>query len=42
VAALEQVASDPARHGAAALAIAREFFDAQIVLGRLLRDAGAA
>jgi len=42
VAALEQVASDPARHGAAALAIAREYFDAEIVLARLLRDVGAA
>ena len=40
VAALQEVASDPARHGAAALAIAREFFDAEIVLARLLRDAG--
>jgi hypothetical protein len=41
VAALQEVAGDPARHGAAALAIAREFFDAEIVLGRLLQDAGA-
>ena len=41
VAALQEVASDPGRHGAAALAIAREFFDAEVVLARLLRDAGA-
>ncbi|UTI66647.1 glycosyltransferase [Paraconexibacter antarcticus] len=40
VAALEDVAGDPARHGAAALAIAREYFDAGVVLGRLLQDAG--
>ncbi len=40
VAALEDVAGDPARHGAAALTIAREYFDAGIVLGRLLQDAG--
>ena len=42
VAALQDVASDPARHGAAALAIAREFFDAETVLARMLRDAGAS
>jgi hypothetical protein len=41
VAALREVASDPARHGAAALAIAREYFDAETVLTRLLHDAGA-
>jgi hypothetical protein len=40
VAALEDVAGDPVRHGAAALAIAREYFDAGVVLGRLLQDAG--
>jgi hypothetical protein len=41
VAALEEVASDPVRHGARALEIAREFFDAQVVLARLLDEAGA-
>ncbi len=41
VAALEEVASDPARHGAAALQIAQGFFDAHAVLSRLLHDAGA-
>ena len=41
VAALERVAADPARHGRAALEIAREHFDAATVLARLLRDAGA-
>lgn len=41
VAALREVASDPLRHGAAALMIAREHFDAETVLARLLRDAGA-
>ncbi len=40
LAALEDVASDRARHGAAALEIAREHFDADRVLARLLRDAG--
>lgn len=40
VAALQEVAADPARHGTAALAIAREFFDAEVVLAKLLRDAG--
>ncbi|MGI8802297.1 MAG: hypothetical protein ACR2KV_09015 [Solirubrobacteraceae bacterium] len=40
-AALAEVASDPARHGGAALAIAREHFDAETVLARLLADAGA-
>jgi hypothetical protein len=42
VAALQDVASDPARHGAAALEIAHGYFDAEIVLARLLCDAGAA
>ncbi|MBA3341771.1 MAG: glycosyltransferase family 1 protein [Gemmatimonadaceae bacterium] len=36
VAGLEEVASDPARHGESARAIAEEFFDAQHVLGDLL------
>ncbi len=40
VAALQDVAADPARHGRVALAIAREFFDAEVVLAKLLRDAG--
>jgi len=40
VAALDEVAADPARHEAAALAIAREFLDAETVLARLLQDAG--
>jgi hypothetical protein len=41
VAALQEVASDPARHGAAALAIATEFFDSGAVLKRLLHGVGA-
>lgn len=40
VAALEDVAGDPERHSRAALEIAREYFDAEVVLGRLLQDAG--
>lgn len=40
VAALQEVAGDPERHARAALAIAREHFDAESVLARLLRDAG--
>ncbi|MEA2305396.1 MAG: hypothetical protein QOH43_2676, partial [Solirubrobacteraceae bacterium] len=38
VAAVEAVAADPARHGRAALEIAREHFDAERVLGGLLED----
>jgi len=41
VAALREVAGDPACHASAALAIARQHFDAATVLSRLLRDAGA-
>lgn len=40
VAALQEIAADPVRHGKAALAIAREHFDAEVVLAKLLRDAG--
>ncbi|GAC1436865.1 MAG: hypothetical protein NVSMB51_09140 [Solirubrobacteraceae bacterium] len=40
VAAIQEVASDPRRHRSAALAIAREHFEAEAVLARLLRDAG--
>jgi hypothetical protein len=40
VAALEDVAASPARHAAAAREVARAF-DAQAVLARLLREAGA-
>ena len=36
VAAVEAVRGDPARHGAAARALAEEHFDSDIVLGRLL------
>ncbi len=36
VAAVEAIRSDPARHGAAARALAAEHFDSDIVLGRLL------
>ena len=42
VAAIEQIASDPAAHGRAALDIAREYFDAERVLGQLLTDVGVA
>lgn len=41
VTALEEVASDPTRHGAAALEIAREHFDSATVLTRLLQATGA-
>jgi len=41
VRALQEVAADPARHGEAALEIAREYFDSDVVLAKLLRDAGA-
>ena len=40
VGAIEQVSADPARHGRAALEIAREFFSHEVVLGRLLSDLG--
>jgi hypothetical protein len=40
VQALQEVAADPRRHGRAALAIAREYFDSDVVLAKLLRDAG--
>lgn len=39
-AAIEAIASDYKRHSAAALEIAREYFDAQRVLGRLLAEIG--
>ncbi|HEV2775954.1 MAG TPA: glycosyltransferase family 2 protein, partial [Solirubrobacteraceae bacterium] len=42
VAAIEQIASDPVGAGRAAAAIAREHFDAERVLGRLLSDMGVA
>ena len=38
--AVEQVSADPARHGRAALEIAREYFSHEVVLGRLLSDLG--
>jgi len=41
VAALRDVASDPERHGRAALQIAQEHFRAETVLARLLDEAGA-
>jgi hypothetical protein len=40
VAALDAIAADPAGHARAAAEIGAEFFDAERVLGRLLRDAG--
>lgn len=40
LAAIEAIAQDYARHSAAALEIAREYFDAERVLGELLRRAG--
>jgi hypothetical protein len=40
VAAVDAINADYARHSAAAAAIAREFFDAGVVLGRLLGDVG--
>jgi glycosyltransferase involved in cell wall biosynthesis len=40
-AAVEAVASDPARHSRAAAEIASEYFDAKRVLGRLVDDLGA-
>lgn len=42
VAAIEQIASDPVAAGRAAAEIAREHFDAERVLGRLLTDMGVA
>ena len=39
-AAVDAIASDPVRHSRAAADIAREYFDAQRVLGRLLDDLG--
>jgi hypothetical protein len=39
-AAVERVAADPKRHGSAALEIAREHFDAERVLGRLVSEVG--
>ncbi|MDQ3090159.1 MAG: glycosyltransferase [Actinomycetota bacterium] len=39
-AAIEAIESDPARHGRAAAEIAREHFDADVVLRRLLADVG--
>ena len=41
-AAIEAIESDPARHRRAAAAIAREYFDADVVLSRLLTEAGLA
>ena len=40
--AVARIASAPDRHGAAAAAVAREHFDHEIVLGRLLAGCGAA
>ena len=40
VAALQEVAGHRHRHGRAALEIAREYFDSDVVLARLLADAG--
>lgn len=40
VAAVEAVAADPGRHGRAATDIAREYFDSDAVLGRLLTEVG--
>lgn len=40
VAAVEAVSADPDRHGKAAADVAREYFDAGAVLGRLLDDVG--
>ena len=39
-AAVEAIASDPVRHSRAAADIAREYFDAERVLGRLMDDLG--
>jgi glycosyltransferase involved in cell wall biosynthesis len=41
VAAVDEVASDPARHAKAAAEIGREYFDARIVLRQLLEDVDA-
>lgn len=41
LAALQEVVSDPARHAKAAREIAEEHFDSDVVLSRLLDDAGA-
>jgi hypothetical protein len=40
VAALQDVAADPVRHGQTALDIAREYFDSDVVLAKLLAGAG--
>jgi hypothetical protein len=40
--AVDAINADYARHSAAAAAIAREYFDARVVLGRLLADVGLA
>lgn len=40
--AVAHVAAEPARHAGAAAAIAREYFDHEVVLGQLLQACGAA
>lgn len=40
VAAIDEVAAEPERHGKAAAELARECFDADVVLGRLLAEVG--
>lgn len=42
VAAIEQVAAEPAKHARAARELAEAYFDSDIVLGRLLSELGAA
>ena len=38
--AIESIASDYERHSAAAVEVAREYFDAERLLGRMLEEAG--